>query len=93
MKIEIPQKVVLNIMQSRLVEISETLDHEAQCGFRPMRGCIDVIFNFRIELRKGQDCNMETRVFILVFAKLSIVFQGKCYGFAFDGLRAFAIDR
>jgi len=45
MKIEIPQKVVLNIMQSRLVEISETLDHEAQCGFRPMRGCIDAIFN------------------------------------------------
>ena len=39
MMLEVAYKIVANIMESRLDPIMESLDHEAQCGFRKKSGC------------------------------------------------------
>ena len=69
MKIVIPQKVILNIINGRLTTISESLPHEAQCGFRPFRGCIDAIFNVRLSLKKRQEHNLESWPIFVDFVK------------------------
>ncbi|XP_066912448.1 uncharacterized protein [Clytia hemisphaerica] len=43
MLLEIAYKIVAKIVHQRLTPISESLDHETQCGFRPGRGCTDAI--------------------------------------------------
>ena len=51
------------------MELSEKLDHEQQCGFRPFRGCMDAIFNVKMAIRKRKEHGMETWLFLLDLVK------------------------
>jgi sorting nexin-29 len=53
MLLEVPYKVIANILKARLTVISEQLDHEMQNGFRPGRSTTDGIF--KIVLRKMKE--------------------------------------
>jgi len=52
MLLEIAYKIVAKIVHQRLTPISESLDHETQCGFRPGRGCNDAIFAVKLALKR-----------------------------------------
>ena len=54
MMLEAAYKVVGIILHGRLLPISEGLDHENQCGFRPGRSCTD-IFNIKSALKKRSE--------------------------------------
>ena len=47
MLLEAAYKIVCIILHGRLLPIQESLDHEAQCGFRPGRGCQDAVFTVK----------------------------------------------
>ena len=53
MMLEVPYKVVANVLKVRLTTIFEALgDHvEAQNGFRPWRGCPDGIWNLKTTIQ------------------------------------------
>jgi hypothetical protein len=55
MLLEVPYKVIANILKARLTVISEQLDHKMQNGFRPGRRTTDGIFNIKIVLRKMKE--------------------------------------
>ena len=49
MLLEVMYKVVGYIMKPRILDQSEKLDHEQQCGFRPGRGTMDAILYIQRE--------------------------------------------
>ena len=67
--LEVAYKIAANILKSRLIPIQESLDHEAQCGFRPGRGCADGIFTVKTALRKRREHGLETWVMFLDLVK------------------------
>ena len=69
MMLEVAYKIAANILKSRLIPIQESLDHEAQCGFRPGRGCADGIFTVKTALRKRREHGLETWVMFLDLVK------------------------
>ena len=69
MLLEVVYKVVGNLLKFRIMPISEKLDHEQQCGFRPLRGCMDAVFNLKSAIRKRKEHGMETWVLLLDLVK------------------------
>ena len=69
MLLEIAYKIIAKIVHQRLIPISESLDHETQCGFRPGRGCTDAIFTVKIALKKRREHNQQTWVLFLDLVK------------------------
>ena len=59
MMLEAAYKVGI-ILHGRLLPISEGLDHENQCGFRPGRSCTDAIFNIKSALKKRSEHGIES---------------------------------
>jgi len=55
MLLEVAYKVVAKIIHSRLLPVSEYLDNEVHCGFRPGRGCSDAVFAVKLDLVKAFD--------------------------------------
>ena len=69
MMLEVAYKIVANIMESRLDPIMESLDHEAQCGFRKKRGCADAIFTVRQLIAKRREHGLETWILLIDLVK------------------------
>ena len=69
MLLEIVYKVVAKLTHSRLQPIVESLDHEAQCGFRPGRGCADAVFSVKIAMKKRREHGLETWILFLDLVK------------------------
>ena len=69
MLLEIAYNIIAKIVHQRLTTISESLDHETQCGFRPGRGCTDAIFTVKIALKKRREHNQQTWVLFLDLVK------------------------
>ena len=69
MLLEAVYKVAAKIVHSRLQPIVESLDHEAQCGFRPGRGCCDAVFSVKIAMKKRREHGKETWVLFLDLVK------------------------
>jgi hypothetical protein len=68
-RLEVAMKVIANALNVRLVEISETLPHEMQNGFRPNRGCSDGTYNARFVLRKLKEHRQSCWLLLLDFIK------------------------
>jgi hypothetical protein len=45
------------------------LDHEAQCGFRPGRGCVDGVFTVKLAMKKRREHGLETWILFLDLVK------------------------
>ena len=69
MMLEVAYKIVANIILSRLNPIIDTLDHEAQCGFRRGRGCSDGTFTVKQLINKRREHGLETWVLFLDLVK------------------------
>ena len=69
MLLETAYKIIANIIRSRLIPISESIDHESQCGFRPGRSTIDSIFSLKAVLKKRKEHGLETYVLFLDLVK------------------------
>ena len=62
--------VASSILHQRLLPIEEGLsDHEAQCGFRPGRGCSDGVFTVKMALRKRREHGLESWVVFIDLVK------------------------
>ena len=62
-------KILGNIMKVRSQQISEKLDHEAQCGFRIERGTIDGVWNIRMLVDKRREWGAETWLLLIDLVK------------------------
>ena len=62
MMLEVAYKIVAYIILSRLNPTTESLDHEAQCGFRRFRGCSDGTFTVKQLINKRREHGLETWV-------------------------------
>ena len=69
MLLEVVYKVVAKIIHSRLQPIVESLDHEAQCGFRPGRGCADAVFSVKLAMKKRREHGLQTWILFLDLVK------------------------
>ena len=69
MLLEAVYKIVAKIVHSRLQPTMESLDHEAQCGFRSGRGCCDAVFSVKLALKKRREHSKETWVLFLDLVK------------------------
>ena len=71
MKLVVQEKLVLTIIGERLHKVIDSLgaEHETQCGFRGLRGCIDAVFNLRMHLKKRQEHRHDTWVAFLDLVK------------------------
>ena len=69
MLLEVVYKTVAKIIHSRLQPIVESLDHEAQCGFRPGRGCADAVFSVRLAMKKRREHGLQTWILFLDLVK------------------------
>ena len=69
MLLEAMARVVGCIMKPRILDQSEKLDHEQQCGFREGRGTMDAIFNVKMALKKRKEHCCETWLFLLDLVK------------------------
>ena len=56
-------------MKVRSQQISEKLDHEAQCGFRIERGTIDGVWNIRMLVDKRREWGAETWLLLIDLVK------------------------
>ena len=56
-------------MKVKLMEQSERLDHEQQCGFRPGRVTLDASFNVKMAIKKRKEHGCETWLFLLDLVK------------------------
>ena len=70
MLLEVAYKVLAILIHDRLQPLVESLDHEAQCGFRPGRGCQDAIFAVNIAIKKRREHNKETWIMFLDLVKV-----------------------
>ena len=62
-------KIIGNVMRERSRVISEKLEQEAQCGFRPDRGTCDGIWNVLMSIAKRREHGAETWVLLLDLVK------------------------
>ena len=69
MVLEVAYKIVAIILHGRLLPIEESLDHEAQCGFRPGRGTMDAIYTVRQAIKKRREHGLETWIVFLDLVK------------------------
>ena len=69
MLLETAYKVLAIILHSRLQPLVESIDHEAQCGFRQGRGCMDAVFSIKMALKKRREHNLESWVLFLDLVK------------------------
>ena len=69
MLLETSYKILAIILHDRLRPIAEGLDHEAQCGFRPQRGCADGIFTIKMAMKKRREHGLETWILFLDLVK------------------------
>ena len=69
MMLEVAYKIVSIILHGRLTTLSEGLDHESQCGFRPKRGTMDGIFSLKLALKKRREHGLESWVYFLDLVK------------------------
>ena len=69
MMLEVAYKIVAYIILSRLNPTTESLDHEAQCGFRRFRGCSDGTFTVKQLINKRREHGLETWVLFLDLVK------------------------
>ena len=69
MMLEVAYKIVANLVHARIEPIIESLDHEAQCGFRRKRGCSDAIFTVRQLIAKRREHGLETWILLLDLVK------------------------
>jgi len=69
MLLETAYKIVAIIIHDRLRPIAESLDHEAQCGFRPGRGCTDSIFTVKMAMKKRREHGQESWILFLDLVK------------------------
>ena len=70
MMLEVAYKIGANILKSRLLPIQESMEHEAQCGFRSGRGCADAVFTVKTALRKRREHHgLETWIMFLDLVK------------------------
>ena len=69
MLLESAYKIVAIIIHDRLRPIAENLDHEAQCGFRPGRGCVDGIFTVKMAMKKRREHGLESWILFLDLVK------------------------
>ena len=69
MMLEKACNIVANLLHARLEPIMETLDHEAQCGFRRRRGCSDAIFTIQQLIAKRREHDLETWVLFIDLVK------------------------
>ena len=67
--LEVAYKIVANLLNERLEPIIESLDHEAQCGFRRKRGCSDAIFTIRQLIAKRREHGLETWILFIDLVK------------------------
>ena len=70
MLLEVAYKVLAILIHDRLQPLVESLDHEAQCGFRPGRGCQDAIFAVNMAIKKRREHNKETWIMFLDLVKV-----------------------
>jgi reverse transcriptase-like protein len=60
--LSIPSKVLAKILYKRIEEVVEPKIHEAQCGFRKGRGCVDQIYSLKeclaMSKQKGKELYM-----------------------------------
>ena len=69
MLLEVAYKIIANIVHSRLVPITEKLDHESQSGFRPGRNCADAVFTVKLAIKKRREHCNETWIIFLDLVK------------------------
>mmetsp|Transcript_64854 Transcript_64854/g.193832 ORF Transcript_64854/g.193832 Transcript_64854/m.193832 type:complete len:601 (-) Transcript_64854:243-2045(-) len=69
MMLEVAYKIVANLLNERLEPVIESLDHEAQCGFRRKRGCSDAIFTVRQLIAKRREHGLETWILFIDLVK------------------------
>lgn len=69
MLLEAAYKIVAILLHERLQPIAEDLDHEAQCGFRPGRGCADAVFTVKLAMKKRREHSQETWILFLDLVK------------------------
>ena len=69
MLLETCYKIVAIILHDRLRPIAESLDHEAQCGFRPGRGCVDGVFTVKMAMMKRKEHGLESWILFLDLVK------------------------
>ena len=62
MLLEAAYKIITILLLNRLQPISEGLDQEQQCGFRPGRGCNDAIFTVKMSIKKRREHSQATWV-------------------------------
>ena len=67
--LEVVYRILGNIMKVRSQQISEKLDHEAQCGFRIERGTIDGVWNIRMLVDKRREWGAETWLLLIDLVK------------------------
>ena len=69
MLLEAAYKIVCIILHGRLLPIQESLDHEAQCGFRPGRGCSDAVYTVKLAMKKRREHGLETWILFIDLVK------------------------
>ena len=69
MLLEAAYKIITILLLNRLQPISEGLDQEQQCGFRPGRGCNDAIFTVKMSIKKRREHSQSTWVLFLDLVK------------------------
>ena len=69
MLLEVAYKIVCIILHGRLLPIQESLDHEAQCGFRPGRGCADAVFTVKLAMKKRREHGLESWILFIDLVK------------------------
>ena len=69
MLLEAAYKIVCIILHGRLLPIQERIDHEAQCGFRPGRGCADAVFTVKLAMKKRREHGLESWILFIDLVK------------------------
>ena len=69
MMLEVAYKIVAILLDELLDPVCESLDHEAQCGFRRKRGTTDALFTVRQLIAKRREHGEETWVLFLDLVK------------------------
>ena len=69
MLLEAAYKIIAILLHERLLPIAERLEHEAQSGFRPGRGCADAVFTVKLAMKKRREHGQETWILFLDLVK------------------------
>ena len=66
---EVLYKAIAILLHMRLTPISERLEHESQCGFRPECGCADAMFSVKMAIKKRREHGLETWIYFIDLVK------------------------